>query len=172
MLFSLLIAIHVVSAGVWTGMAFLFGAFVLPSIVEAGAGGGAVITGLLKRKVAVIMPIFGVATVLSGAWLWSIDFGSKGGLAWLERPEGIVLSIAALGALHVFVLGILKQRPAAMKLAELAKKAAEGGKASAELLKEIQETQIVFQKVARRVGFELLGILILMSLHGLLAQVG
>lgn len=101
-----------------------------------------------------------------------MDFNSKGGLAWLERPEGIVLSIAALGALHAFVLGITKQRPAAMKMAALAKKASEGGKPSEELMKEMKETQGILLKLARRVGFELLGILTLMSLHALLAQMG
>lgn len=87
MLFSFLIAIHVISAGVWTGMAFLFGAFVLPSIVEAGPGGGAVMTGLIKRNLAVIMPIFGVTTILSGACLGAWILTAKGASPGWSAPK-------------------------------------------------------------------------------------
>lgn len=172
MLFASLIFIHVLFGALWAVGAFIVGFFVIPSVIEAGPGGGPVMGGVIvKRKFPIFMTVWALLAVFSGLALWHIDFDAKGGLDWVKRPEGAVLTLAALGALHAFVKGLLVQKPAAEKLGALGAQLAQAkGKPDQALLDEMKAAQAKLAKVARGTAFELMGVLALMALHQLLAQ--
>ena len=167
-----LIFIHVFCGTLWAVGAFIIGYFVIPSVLEAGPGAGPVMGGIVaKRKFPIHMTVWALLTVLSGAILWTMDYNAKGGLDWVKRPEGAVLTLAALGALHAFVKGLLVQKPTAEKMATLGAQIAQAhGKPAPELLEAMKATQAKLGKVARSGAFELLGVAALMALHQLLAQ--
>ena len=170
--YGALIFVHVLAGVLWASGAFFFGFFVLPAAVEAGPAGGAVIGGLMKRKFPIWMTGLATLAVFSGLRLWVMAFMSKGGVAWLQRPEGIVLTLAGLGALHAYVVGLAVQRPTAMKLGALGAQLAQAqGKPDAALLEQFKATQVKLSKVARKTGAELLGVMALMALRYLLLQI-
>jgi uncharacterized membrane protein len=169
--FGSLIFIHVLSGILWACGAYFFGAFVLPAIQEAGPGGGLVMGGVIKRRFPLYMTLWAGLCVLSGAALWATDFNAKGGVDWLKHPEGAVLTLASLGALHAFIKGLLVQKPTAERLGALSIQAAQAqGQPDPALLQELQATQAKLAKLARGAGAELLGVAALMALHQLLAQ--
>ncbi|HTB34632.1 MAG TPA: hypothetical protein VK842_07190 [bacterium] len=172
MLFATLIFVHVFFGTLWAVGAFIVGFFVIPSVLEGGPGAGPVMGGIvLKRKFPIFMTLWAVLAVASGAGLWAIDFNAKGGFAWLGHPEGAVLTLASLGALHAFVKGLLVQKPTAEKMAALGARLAQAhGKPDPALLDEMKATQAKLGKVARSAAFELLGVAALMALHQVLAQ--
>jgi len=172
MLFASLIFIHVFFGTLWAVGAFIVGFFVIPSVIEAGPGGGPVMGGIVvKRKFPIFMTVWALLAVASGLGLWVIDFNAKGGLDWLKRPEGAVLTVAALGALHALVKGLLVQKPTAEKLGALGVQLAQSqGKPDPALLEELKATQAKLGKIAQSVARELMGIAALMALHQLLAQ--
>ena len=172
MLFATLIFVHVFFGTLWAVGAFIVGFFVIPSVLEAGPGGGPVMGGIVvKRKFPIFMTVWAVLAVASGVWLWAIDFNSKGGLVWLEHPEGAVLTLAALGALHAFVKGLLVQKPTAEKMGALGAQLAQSqGKPDPALLEEMKATQAKMAKLGRSAAHELMGVALLMALHQLLAQ--
>jgi hypothetical protein len=172
MLFAILIFIHVFFGTLWAVGAFIAGFFVIPSVLEAGPGGGPVMGGIVvKRKFSIFMTVWALLAVSSGLWLWVIDFNAKGGLAWLERPEGAVLTLAALGALHAFVKGLLVQKPTAEKMGALGAQIAQSkGRPDPALLDEMKATQAKMAKLGLSAARELMGVAGLMALHQLLAQ--
>ena len=172
MLFASLIFIHVFFGTLWAVGAFIVGFFVIPSVLEAGPGGGPVMGGIVaKRKFPIFMTVWAVLAVASGLWLWIIDFNAKGGLTWLTHPEGAVLTLAGLGALHAFVKGLLVQKPTAEKMAALGARIAQSqGKPDPALLEEMKATQAKMAKIALSGVRELMGVAALMALHQLLAQ--
>jgi hypothetical protein len=172
MLFAVLIFVHVFCGTLWAVGAFTIGFFVIPSVLEAGPGGGLVMGGIVvKRKFPIFMTLWAALAVLSGLGLWAIDFNAKGGVSWLTHPEGVVLTLSALGALHAFVKGLLVQKPTAEKMAALGIQIAQAqGKPDPALLEEMKATQAKLGKVARSGAFELLGVAALMALHQILAQ--
>jgi hypothetical protein len=172
MLFASLIFVHVLFGMLWGVGAFIVAFFVIPSVIEAGPGAGPVMGGIIvKRKFPIFMTVWALLAVASGLWLWVIDFNGKGGLAWLERPEGAVLTLAALGALHAFVKGLLVQKPTAEKLGALGAQLAQSqGKPDPALLEDLKATQAKLAKIALGVARELMGVAALMALHQLLAQ--
>lgn len=174
MLFASLIFIHIFFASLWAMGAFIVGFFVVPAVLKAGPGGGAVLGGLVvKRQFFNAMALWSLLAVASGLALWALDFNAKGGLDWLKRPDGAVLTVAALGALHAFVKGLLVQRPTAQKLAALlAQLGQANGKPDPALVEELQATQVKLAKLARGAAFELLGVAALMALHPVLALLG
>jgi hypothetical protein len=172
MLFAALIFVHVLCGTLWAIGAFVIGFFVIPSVLEAGPGGAPVMGGIVvKRKFPMFMTIWAVLGVVSGLGLWLIDFYAKGGLAWLSHPEGAVLTLAALGALHAFVKGLLVQKPTAEKMAALGARIAQSqGRPEPALLEDMKATQAKLGALGRSAAFELLGVAALMALHQVLAQ--
>jgi hypothetical protein len=170
--YGVLIFVHVAAASLWAVVAFFFGAFVVPSILEAGPAGGAVMGGLMKRKMPVFMTATAVLGVLSGLRLYQMRFSAEGaGLAWVSSPEGIAITLGSLAGLHAFIKGLLVSKPLAEKIGALGAQIAQAqGKPAPELLAEMQAAQAKMGKVARGSAFELLAAFLLMSAHRLLAH--
>jgi hypothetical protein len=107
LLIVLLRWIHVVGGTLWVGAA-VFIAFALgPAIEDAG-----------RRGVMTVLPLLGLATVLSGLGLfWMVAGGDLAG--FLRTPTGMALGLGGLGALVAFLVGILVARPATMGAAAI-----------------------------------------------------
>ena len=169
--YGVLIFVHVAAASLWAVVAFFFGAYLVPSISDAGPAGGAVMGGLMKRKMPVFMTATAVLGVLSGLRLYILRFGAPGaGLAWVGTPEGIVLTLGSLAGIHAFIKGLLVSKPLAEKIGALGAQMAQAqGKPTPELVAEMQATQAKMAKMARSSGFELLAAFLLMASHRLAA---
>lgn len=174
MLFASLIFIHIFFGSLWAMGAFVVGFFVVPAVLEAGPGARTVMGGIVvKRKFSVAMTVWALLAVASGLALWVLDFNAKGGLDWLKRPDGAVLTLAALGALHALVKGLLVQKPTAEKLGALGVQWGQAkGQPDPALVEEMTATQVKLATLARGAAFELLGVAALMALHQVLALLG
>ena len=102
--YPFLILLHVVFGILWAGGATVLGLFVLPAVVDAGPAGGAVMAGVVKRRMPVVLTMAAALVVLTGLRLYMLRFSS----VWLTSPEGIVLSLGALLGLGAFVLARLR----------------------------------------------------------------
>jgi hypothetical protein len=148
--YAVLILIHVASAIFWGGTLMVWGFFVIPSILEAGPGGGQVVAGLMKRKFSQVMVAMGGLTILSGLCLYYLRFST----AWLGTVEGMRLSLGGLLALSAYGLGIFRQKPLAEKMAALSK---EGRGA------EIPPVAAQLAKVAKVVAWHVVAVVVLMA---------
>jgi len=110
--------VHIVFGATWVGMMVLAQLFLAPAIAEAGPEGGKVMAALQRRKMMVIIPIFALLTILSGAWLIFAVYGNMAG--FMASRVGQTFSIGATLAIVAFVIGITVMRPAMMRMAALA----------------------------------------------------
>jgi hypothetical protein len=107
--------IHIVGGIFWVGGAVFMGFFLFPAVQDAGPAGGAVMQGLLKRKVPVIMPVVAILTILAGIRLMMRASAASNGMYFqsaVGRGFGIAAAIAILALLH----GIAAARPLANKI--------------------------------------------------------
>jgi len=166
---AILILLHGFFGILWAGGAITIGLFVVPAVLEAGPGGGAVMGGILKRRFPLIMTGSSVVVVLTGLRLYGMRFS---GGAWLGTPHGIVVSLGALAALGAFVIGVFVQRPAAEKLGALsAQIAASGGPPSPEQAAQLEALRSRLLKVARVTAWHLVAAALLMAGHVLAASI-
>ena len=138
--------VHILGGLFWVGGAFVVGLFILPAARALGPAGMPVIQHImLRRKLAVYLPVSAVLTVLAGAALYWNDMRLSGG-AWRTSPMGQGMTFGAAVALLAVVAGMGIASPAAKKLAmggaslsdeertRLGKRAAIGSQASMVLL--------------------------------------
>jgi hypothetical protein len=165
--FPVLILLHVAFGILWAGAAVVLGLFVLPSVLDAGPAGGAVMAGVVKRRMPFVLTIAAVLVVLSGVRLYMLRFS----LDWLMSLEGLVLTSGALLGLGGFGLGVFVQKPVASRLAALGVQVAMGGGApDAAQAAEFRELQARLRRVARLVAWHLIGASLLMASHRLAAM--
>lgn len=152
--------IHIPCAILWAGWAAFAGLYLLPSLMEAGPAGGAVMAGVMKRKLTLVMNVLGGLTLLSGLRLYTIYFTG----AWLATGTGVSLTVGALLAMVAFVVGSVVSRPAAVKLGELgaAIKAA-GGPPSAQQGAEMAALGARAMLAGRVISFCVIGAALLMA---------
>lgn len=62
--------LHVALAAIWVGLVAFLAVFLLPAIKDTGAGGGSVMTALIRRRLTAINATLGGITVLTGFWLY------------------------------------------------------------------------------------------------------
>src|SRR6187455_3444955 len=114
--YFLLIFLHVLGGILWAGAAFVMGLFFIPSVMDAGAGGGPVMAGLIRRRFPIFITVLGFTVVLTGARLYMLRFSA----GWIASPEGIVITLGAILAIGGLVLGVAIQKPVAQRLGALA----------------------------------------------------
>lgn len=164
--YNSLILMHVFFGVIWAGGAITAGFYVIPAVLEAGPAGGAVMGGILRRKLPTILTASAVVVVLSGLRLYSMRLTG----AWLTTPHGIVLSLGALAGLGAFVSGFFIQKPTADKLGALgAKLTAQDGPPSPEDAAEMERLRTRLGKVARVTAWHLVVAALLMAAHPLAA---
>jgi hypothetical protein len=161
-----LIFLHVLFSIFWAGGAIAVGFFIIPAVIEAGPGGGAVMAGVVKRKFPLVMTTVATVVLLTGLRLYMIRFTP----AWLGTGEGIVLTLGALAAIGAFALGVFVQRPVAMRLSALAGAiAASGAPPTAAQAGELQALRLRLGKIGRLTAWHLLAAAVLMASHRLVA---
>lgn len=162
--YPFLILLHVVFGILWAGGATVLGLFVLPAVADAGPAGGAVMAGVVKRRMPVVLTMAAALVVLTGVRLYMLRFSS----VWVTSPEGIVLSLGALLGLGAFVLGVFVQKPTAEKLVRLGGEIAKaGGPPNASQAGELRALQAKVQRVARLMAWHVIGASLLMASHRL-----
>ena len=165
--FSTLLLVHVFFGIVWGGAVILVGFFIVPSVMEAGPAGGAVMAGMMKRRFSVLMSVSAILVMLSGLRLYSIRFSA----AFLGTPEGIALTVGALAGIGAFFTGLIVQRPAGERLGALgAEIAAGGGKPTPEQAQEMQVLRGKLEKGGRATAWQVLIASLLMAAHRLAAM--
>jgi len=164
---STLILLHVFFGILWGGGAIALGFFIVPAVLEAGPGGGAVMAGVVKRRFPTAMTAFSLIVVLTGLRLYSMDVSA----AWLGTPQGIVLSLGGLAGLGALLIGVFAQKPTAERLAALgAQIAAAGAPPTPEQAAELQALRQRLGKVARLTAWHLIVAALLMASHRLAAM--
>jgi uncharacterized membrane protein len=159
-----LIFLHVFLGIVWAGGAIVAGIFIIPAGRAGGPAGGAVVAGVARRKLPLVLTMAAALVVLTGVRLYMIRFTP----AWLTSPEGIVLTLGGLLGLAAFVLGVFIQRPTAERLGALSADIAKSGAPpSASQNAELQALRQRLRKVASLTAWHLLGAAALMSAHRL-----
>ncbi len=111
--------VHIVSGILWVGMMAFTVVFLTPALRDAGPAGDSVMAALLRRGTRTAMPLFALATMVSGMWL----FGRLSGgafMAFLRTPVGSAFGIGGAAALIAFVLGLVVLGPAIGRATALA----------------------------------------------------
>jgi hypothetical protein len=161
-----LVFLHVLFGILWAGGAIVAGLFIIPSVIDAGPGGAAVMAGVARRRLPLVLTTAGSIVVLTGLRLYMLRFSSD----WIASPHGLVLTLGAVLGLGAFVIGVFVQRPAAMQLGALgARIAASGAPPTAEQAAELQALRARLQRVARLTAWHLIGAAVLMASHRFVA---
>jgi uncharacterized membrane protein len=159
-----LVFLHVAFGVLWAGGAIVVGLFVIPAVIDAGPSGGAVMGGILKRRLPVFLSLSAFIVVLSGIRMYMIRFTPE----WLTTAEGLAITIGAVLGLGAFVLGFFIQRPLAGKVGTLAGRiAASGAPPTPDQAAELAALRARLRRVAALTAWHLIGATILMSLHRL-----
>jgi len=165
--YATLLLLHVFFGIVWAGGAIAAGFFIIPSVLEAGPAGGAVMAGVMKRRFPLAMTTSALLVVLTGFRLYSVLFSG----AWVVTPQGIVLTLGALAGLGAFGIGVFVQKPTADRLGALAVEvAASGGPPTPEQAAELERVRARLGKVARLTAWHLVAAAVLMAGHRLAAM--
>ena len=164
--YHVLLFLHILSSIVWAGGAMALGFFVVPSILDAGPAGGAVMAGIVKRRLSVVLSIAGTVAVLTGFRLYMMRFVA----GWVMTPQGLALTIGGILGLGAWVLGVFIQRPLSQQLGVLgATIAASGAPPTPAQAAELQALRGRMGRIARLISWHLLGAATLMAVHRLAA---
>ncbi|UCG41434.1 MAG: hypothetical protein JSV07_04045 [Acidimicrobiia bacterium] len=126
-------ALHVISAVVWAGGAFIMAWFVSPAARKAGPAAGPFMGALASGSLSRVMTYASAATIAIGLVLWAqVVEGAPTG------TRGLLLSIGAVAGFVALGIGHGLQGPTARKLAKVqldvdGAPTPEQGKAMAEL---------------------------------------
>jgi uncharacterized membrane protein len=114
----LLRIVHILFGVFWAGTMFFFVLWLEPSLRAVGPAGGQVMGQLGKRGYLTWMPVIAGLAVLSGLWLYWLDFG-RGGPTMMASRFAMTLGTGAVLAIIALVLGIAIMRPTALRLLAL-----------------------------------------------------
>lgn len=136
--FVILRLVHLLAGTFWVGTAVFTAAYLLPALGEAGPAAGAVMAGLQKRRMMVVLPIAAALTLLAGIrLLWLVSGGFNA--AYLRTPTGLAFTLGGAAALVAFLLGIFISRPAMARAGVLSQRVAGADGADRDgLMAEIQ----------------------------------
>ena len=117
-LLQLLRFVHIVSASVWVGIAVALGFFISPAIVTGDVAGSRLIKRImLEKKLGIWLPLVVVLAIVSGAWLYRIDFPSMTMANFSKR--GLDYTLGAFLGIVAFIVGLTVNLPTGGKLAAL-----------------------------------------------------
>jgi uncharacterized membrane protein len=108
--------VHVLGGLFWVGTGLFSAIFLIPAMSDAGPAAGAIMGGLQRRRMFVVLPIVAVLTILSGVrlmWLTSGGFAP----GYFTSGRGATFTVAAVAAIVAFALGLTIGRPMAARLA-------------------------------------------------------
>lgn len=146
--------LHISSGAFWAGTAMFMGFFLIPAIVEAGPGGGAVMNGVMKRKFQVAINAAAFICALSGVRLYMLSFSG----AWLATGTGIAYSLGAVFAVGSLVISVGFTKPVSTRMSALADTIAAGGlPPTPEQISAMQGFGARLKKLGKVNAFHLLG---------------
>ena len=109
--------VHIGAGLFWVGAVVITGLFIYPATRAAGASGQQVLVEImLKRKLAMTLPISAVLTTLAGLTLFYHNQALSNDL-WARSPMGKGMSFGAAAAVLAAIIGIGVASPMARKLA-------------------------------------------------------
>lgn len=156
--------IHIVAGAFWTGASLLITGFITPAVRASGPEGGRFMQRLTgQTRLPTFMSLASVLTVLSGLLLyWRVSGGLRAG--WIMSGSGLVLTVSSAVGLLESVLGFLTNRPAAERMAAVARGIqSAGGPPTAAQAAEMQALQQRLSSAGVRSAVVLLVVLIGMS---------
>ena len=164
--YLVLVFLHVFFGIIWAGGAIATGLFIVPSVIEAGPPGGAVMAGVVKRRFPAVMTGSAIVVMLAGARLYMLRFSSE----WLMTAQGLVLTLGAILGIGAFVLGVFIQRPLVGRVSALAAQIASSGRPpTPDQSSQLQAMRDRLKKIAALTAWHLLGAAALMSFQRLAA---
>ena len=112
---SLLRVLHIGAGVFWAGSLFFNAILLEPAMRQLGPQSGAMMQALMRRGMQRMMLGSAIVTILAGGALIARNSKMSSG-AWMGSPMGITISIGAVTALLVFILGFAITLPAVKKL--------------------------------------------------------
>jgi len=111
-------AIHVLGGLFWVGSGLFSTFYLMPAMREAGPAAGAVMAGLARRRMFVVMPVVAILTILSGVRLMMIT-SANFSAAYFQSGRGATFAWGGTFAIAAFFIGMLFVRPAGAKAGRL-----------------------------------------------------
>lgn len=116
-LLQLLRLVHIVSASAWMGIAVMIGFFVHPVITADAAGSRFLKRVMMERKLVLYLPLVVVLALVSGVWLFRIDFPSMASSSF--TPRALDYTLGAFFGVLAFIVGITVNLPTGKKIVTL-----------------------------------------------------
>jgi uncharacterized membrane protein len=146
--------LHIVGGALWVGGAVVAARFILPSVIEAGPAGGAVMEGIgTKRKFSIYLMLLMLVTILSGVGLM---YEVSGGFAheWFTTQMAHGITIGAAAAIAAAVVGVTMNMPVAKKMmAHVGAMKAQGSPPTPEQMAKLAQFQNGLLRASRIAAF-------------------
>lgn len=119
--------LHIVPGICWAGGIFYMAFFVMPAIRKLGPDGGKFMQQLARtNRMPDVMISLALTSILAGSLLfWEVSGHLD--TVWLKSVHGLMLLFGALAGITAFMLGLLINRPAAKRMAEIGAELAKAG---------------------------------------------
>jgi len=121
--FLVLRLVHIIGGIIWVGSGVFAAFFLIPALSANRQVMPAVMEGLQKRRVFIIVPTAGLITILAGIrllWIDSAGFAES----YMQTGPGRTFSIGGTAAIIALLLQVFVARPAGVKLGAIAAKLA------------------------------------------------
>jgi uncharacterized membrane protein len=97
--------VHIVSTGIWLGMALMSALFMMPAIGESGPEGGKVMAAMQKRGLVSFVPIIATFSIASGLWLyWRYTAGFSPEMS--RTPSAMAFGAGGALGILAYLIGI------------------------------------------------------------------
>ena len=117
--FLVLRLVHILSAIVWVGSGIFAAFFLTPALAANRQIMAAVMDGLRRRRVFIIVPTAGLLTILAGVrllWIDSAGFSES----YLQTGPGRAYSVGGTAAIIALLIQVLVATPAVVRLGKIA----------------------------------------------------
>lgn len=156
--------LHIGTGVFWAGSLIYLAAFISPAVNAMGQEGGKFMQQLSRtNKLPVWMTAISFLNILTGVRLLWINI-ERGGTAWLTGHEGASFALGGLLGLGAFMIGMMVNRPAVSRMAEIGEAVAKaGGPPTPEQAQQLAFLRAKMQKGIRLVAWHLGATVVLMS---------
>jgi len=117
--FLVLRLVHIIGGIIWVGSGVFAAFFLIPALAANRQLMPAVMEGLQKRRVFIIVPTAGLLTILAGIrllWIDSAGFAES----YMQTGPGRTFSIGGTAAIIALLLQVFVSRPAGVRLGKVA----------------------------------------------------
>ena len=114
-LLQMLRFIHIVASVFWVGAAATMGFFVLPVLLSGDLGGTRLARQIMMgRKLAVVLPVITLLVVISGGYLYWMDFPNMSMSTF--NPRALDYTLGAFFGIVAMIVGFSINMPTGIKL--------------------------------------------------------